>query len=118
MARIMIADDNAGIRSLLQVLIQQDGHQVVAASKNGLEALCDYFEFTPDLAVLDNHMPGITGLDVARHIQKKESTAKIILYTATPKDIEQMTEMVGLKVISKEFSLERLIDEINHSLSK
>lgn len=63
MARILIADDSAAIRLLVKRHLQADGHDVVEAA-DGPAALDVGREGNLDLAILDQLMPGVKGIDV------------------------------------------------------
>jgi CheY-like chemotaxis protein len=65
MARILIADDALPMRLLLCSVLQRDGHDVLAAV-DGDAALDMLRREQPDVAILDLHMPGLSGLDVCR----------------------------------------------------
>lgn len=116
MARIMIADDNNGVSSLFKRIIDHSGHQVIAVSENGLDALRDYYLYDPDLVILDYQMPGMNGLDIAFEILKRDSTEKIIMCTIMPEEIEHKAKMLNIPVISKAITPEHLIDAINCTL--
>lgn len=63
MARILVADDSASIRLLVKRHLQADGHEVVEAP-DGPTALDAGREGSIDLAILDQLMPGLKGIDV------------------------------------------------------
>lgn len=63
MARILVADDSASIRLLVKRHLQSDGHEVVEAV-DGPTALAAGRDEDVDLAILDQLMPGLKGIDV------------------------------------------------------
>ena len=65
MARILIADDALPMRLLLRSLLGRAGHEVLEAGA-GDTALNVLRQEQPDIAILDLHMPGLSGLDVCR----------------------------------------------------
>lgn len=68
MHRILVADDDAGIRSLLRDFLEDEGYEIAEAA-NGVEvltALKDRSEASPDLVLMDVRMPDKSGLDVLR----------------------------------------------------
>lgn len=73
---ILIADDNAMIRSLLVRLVEREGYQIVEAA-NGTEALALVHQVQPDLVLLDVTMPDIDGYAVCRRIKQDDHTALI-----------------------------------------
>ena len=78
--RILIADDEANIRRILETRLALQGHEVVAA-KDGAEALEIFRGFEPDLVVLDVMMPELDGFAVVERI-RAQSEVPIILLTA------------------------------------
>lgn len=68
-ARILIADDDPGVLSLLDSLFRRSGYSDVRTTADGGEvaALCS--SFSPDLLVLDMHMPPYDGLDILEEIR-------------------------------------------------
>jgi DNA-binding LytR/AlgR family response regulator len=81
MTRALIADDEAPLATYLrdQLLRLWPGLEVVAVSRNGLEAARQIAELQPDVAFLDIQMPGLTGLEVAAGI---EGATRVVFVTA------------------------------------
>ena len=65
MARILIAEDDEDLRLLLRLVVQRAGHEVEGVG-DGVAALRAITRGGYDLVVLDNMMPGMTGLEVLR----------------------------------------------------
>lgn len=82
--RALIVDDDEDMRFLLRVLIESanEGLAVAAEARNGDEALDQWREHRPDVVVLDNRMPGRTGLEVAAEILGEAPEQSIILFSA------------------------------------
>jgi response regulator NasT len=78
--RILIADDESIIRMGLRSMLQEMGHEVVAAM-NGREALEMARAQPPDLAILDIEMPFTNGLQAARTLARTQPLP-ILLLTA------------------------------------
>lgn len=68
-ATILVADDDEGHRTLVDMLLTLDGHDVVAV-EDGREALDYLKENTPDLAILDVHMPHVDGIGVCERMRR------------------------------------------------
>lgn len=79
--RVLIADDDPDILSLLRLLLERAGYAVVAAG-DGLEALQLAAEHAPDLCVLDISMPGADGYTVCRELQARPDAPPVIFLTA------------------------------------
>ena len=78
--KILIADDEANIRRILETRLAMQGHQL-ATAENGLEALEQFRRFDPDLVILDVMMPELDGFAVTERI-RAQSDVPIILLTA------------------------------------
>jgi DNA-binding NarL/FixJ family response regulator len=80
--RILIADDYADLREMLNALLQTHrGWQVCGEASNGLEAVQKAAELKPDLIILDVSMPEIDGLQAARQISATLPEIRILIYT-------------------------------------
>lgn len=83
MINVMIVDDERHACSRLADLVEEvPGCKVIACSHNGLEAVrkADILEI--DLVLMDIHMPGMDGIEVARHMNKCKQPPQIIFTTA------------------------------------
>ncbi len=77
--RILLAEDNQSIATLLCTILEQEGHTVIVAD-NGLEALQQALMHRPDVAVLDGSMPVLDGWEVCRRI-KAQIALPILMLT-------------------------------------
>lgn len=81
--RVLIVDDEDLARDrILRILSEFEDHQVVGQATNGHEALQKIDELTPDIVLLDIRMPGMDGLEVARHLVGMDEPPAIIFTTA------------------------------------
>jgi two-component system, OmpR family, response regulator MtrA len=83
MARILVADDDVDVRTLVVLKLESAGHQVVSVG-DGAQAVRTCVELQPDLVVLDMMMPAMTGLEACAAIRAEPAVARtpIILLTA------------------------------------
>lgn len=91
-ARILVADDDEGVTSVVERALRREGY-VVATAPDGDEALRAMRDWHPDLLVLDIVMPGLDGLAVCRQARAERPDLGIVLLTA--KD-GAMDQVVGL----------------------
>lgn len=120
MARILVADDEAHIRRVLEARLQMDGHEVILTA-DGREAWERFQEEQPDLVILDVNMPEMTGLEVASlirgHQDERLSRVPILVLTARGQESD---EEAGYKAgadlfLTKPFSpreLSQLVQEL------
>lgn len=82
--RALIVDDDEDMRFLLRVLIEaaNEGLVIAGEARSGDEALVKWREHRPDVIVLDNRMPGRSGLEVAEEILAERPDQSIILFSA------------------------------------
>jgi two-component system response regulator AtoC len=79
--RILVADDEEGVRELFKVIAEDEGYQVYLA-KDGLQAVQMAKTYLPDVIVLDIRMPELDGLEVFERIQENMIDAPVIFITA------------------------------------
>ncbi len=89
---VMVADDDALLRSLVAFKLQARGFRVTMAG-DGDEALRFIGEERPDLVVLDAMMPGADGFEVLRQIKDDAATAAIPVVMLTAR--KQESDIVG-----------------------
>src|SRR4249920_685427 len=118
MTKILIIDDEQGIRDLLDTLLRRKGYDVVVA-ENGREGLKVFRRERPDVVVLDLMMPGMDGLTVLQELRTLDPTKPVIILTGagTP-EAEQQARALGVtEFVEKEFSLHRLGDSLKRLLN-
>lgn len=90
MRRLLIADDESGIRSLVRMTLERDSYQIIEAS-DGEEAIALAREFHPEVVLLDVMMPGLSGFDVCRALKGDPTTAEatVVLLTAKAQESDR-----------------------------
>jgi CheY-like chemotaxis protein len=83
--RILVVDDDPGVRFLLRLLFESVGYEVSEA-QHGVAALIRVKEALPDLVVTDIMMPIMDGSQLIKHLKSDERTAAlpIVAITGTP----------------------------------
>jgi CheY-like chemotaxis protein len=114
----LIVDDEDDIRALIRVVLS-DGtgvFEVVGEAANGLDAVERWREQKPDVVLLDQRMPGLTGLEVAEEILREEPQQTILLFSAFLTDTmrERAAELGIAACVAKEdvFSVPDVIRSI------
>ena len=113
MKRILIVDDQNGIRLLLQEVFRREGHEPVLA-KNGFEALEKFREETPDCVLLDMKMPGMDGIEVLREIKAASLGTPVLMMTAygEQEQIDAAKELGASGYFTKPFDIHELKDAV------
>lgn len=86
MARILVTDDAAFMRTMLRDTLTGAGHEVVAEAGNGRDAVRLYGELQPDLVTLDVTMPEMDGREALVAILAAHPGAKVIMCSAVGQD--------------------------------
>ncbi len=116
--RVVVADDEENIRTLVGSYLRAEGYDVVAA-ENGAEAVDLVRRRQPDLVVLDVLMPGIDGIEALRQI-RTFSDVYVIMLTARA---EETDKLIGLSVgaddyLTKPFSPRELVARVKAVLRR
>ncbi|MFC1708437.1 response regulator [Candidatus Omnitrophota bacterium] len=117
---ILVVDDDPDVIDIIKISLEDKGFSLVTAS-NGMEALEKLEIFIPNLIVLDIHMPKMNGYELIKRL-KKESKFKsipIIVLTGTyisKKDINHGLTLGATKYLTKPFTIDALVKEIEESL--
>lgn len=107
--RVVIADDEPLARERLRALLGElRGIEIVADAADGLEALHACAEHHPDLVLLDISMPGIDGLETARHLAAFEPRPAVVFCTAFDAHALSAFEAEAIDYLVKPVRAERL----------
>ena len=112
---VLIADDNAFVRTALFELFEREPDlHVCAVVENGREAIEEACRLRPDLIVLDVAMPVMNGLEAARVLRRRMPNVPLIMYSANPNEVsEQSVRSIGVSgLISKSEKVTVLIDTV------
>jgi two-component system, response regulator, stage 0 sporulation protein F len=117
MSKVLIVDDQYGIRVLLQEVLDKEGYTIFQAP-NGQTALEIVRKEKPDLVLLDMKIPGMDGLEILRHIRSIEPDTKVIMMTAYGELdlIKEASTLGALTHFTKPFDIDELRDCVNHYL--
>jgi two-component system response regulator (stage 0 sporulation protein F) len=107
--KILIVDDQPGVRYLLDILIREAGHRVYTA-RNGLEAVEAAKSSYPDLIFMDVRMPLMGGLEALSKIKTMMPKTKVIIMTAygSEETVTRAMEGGALCCIAKPFDVEKI----------
>ena len=80
--RVLIADDASFMRQMIREIIEEEGYEVVGEATNGLEAVAQYEELSPDVVTMDIVMPKCSGIDAVKDIMKDHPSARVVMCSA------------------------------------
>jgi len=115
--KLLIVDDQNGIRILLMEVFSSEGYETYQAS-NGKLALEIVRNVSPDLVLLDMKIPGMDGLDILKHIKSIDASIKVIMMTAYGEldMIKEATDLGAIMHFTKPFDIDELRQAVNQHL--
>ena len=110
--RVLLADDHPTLRLGMRVLLDRAPDvEVVGEAKDGEEALALIEELRPDVAVLDCKLPGLSGPEVAREIQRRGLPVRVLALSSYDDDryVRGMLEAGAVGYLLKEEAPETVV---------
>lgn len=117
--RVVIAEDEAIIRLDLKETLLEEGYDVVGEAGRGDVALDLIRSSRPDLAILDVKMPGMDGLEVARHVADERICGVLVLTAFSQREvIEQARDAGALAYLVKPYQKSDLVPAIEVAIGR
>ncbi|QOV10361.1 response regulator [Viridibacillus arvi] len=115
--KILIVDDQQGIRLLLNEVFKKEGYETYLAA-NGLEALQYIDKIMMDCVLLDMKIPGMDGIEILKRINKQLPDLPVLMMTAYGElDLIKEAEALGAKhYFTKPFDIYEVRDVVNKIL--
>jgi DNA-binding response OmpR family regulator len=117
MKRILVVDDEEGIRQLYQEDLEEEGYEVELAER-GEEALDKINRSKPDVVILDLRMPGMGGLEVLERIREQDKELPVVICTAYGEYKSDLTTWASDAYVVKRADLTELKGVIKGFLDK
>lgn len=118
--RILIVDDHALFRRGLTALLSQDRRfSIVGEAENAEAALQAAEKLQPDLVLLDNHMPGLTGIAAIGGLKKTAPQCQVLMLTVSekPDDLAAAIKAGASGYLLKTINTEDLADSVEKIVS-
>ncbi|WP_396214383.1 sigma-54-dependent transcriptional regulator [Gemmatimonas sp.] len=108
--RILVIDDEPGIRQALGQLLEYEGFEVKTAS-GGAEGITLYDSFRPQLVFLDVKMAGLDGLEVLKRLRQADPTATVVMISghATIQTAVEATQLGAYDILEKPLDTDRVL---------
>jgi YesN/AraC family two-component response regulator len=118
--RILIVDDEEGVRDSLRRYLDRNIECVIREASNGRDALDEVNKEPYDLILLDVKMPGISGIDVLKQIQESSREVEVLVITAyDSQQVAQEALALGASdYIVKPSTIEVIFDKISEILQR
>jgi len=114
--RILVADDDAGIRDIISIILEKAGY-IIDLKESGDDLLNNNFT-VPHLFLIDKQLSGCSGIDVCKHLKNKNETKHlpVIMISASP-DIGLLSREAGADAyIEKPFEINYLLKMVSFYL--
>jgi PAS domain S-box-containing protein len=117
-SKIMIVDGQPMMRYAIRLIAEASGHQVIAETDSGVDAVHLARLHTPDLLIIELAVPRLGGLEVIHRIKMQSKMVKILVFTAQDSDYFAIRcrEASATGFLSKNESLDALKDAIQATL--
>jgi two-component system nitrogen regulation response regulator NtrX len=117
MSRILIVDDEAGVRASLGAVLRDEGYTVDTA-ESGEACLEQVVEQPPDVILLDIWLPGIDGLATLERLRERRTEAAVIMISghASVEAAVRATKLGAFDFIEKPLSIEKTVLAVRNAL--
>ena len=107
--RILIVDDETLARDRLARMLSEEAHEVVGEAANGNQAIRRCDDLKPDLILLDIRMPGMDGLETARHLLEFDQPPAVVFCTAYEEHAIQAFDLQAVGYLLKPVRRDKLL---------
>lgn len=117
--RVLVVDDDEGVRDYLGAVLERRGYQVRSAA-TGEEAIAQALEAPPDLVTLDVILPGIDGLEALRRLKQALPSVPVIMLSghAPARAGDEALRLGAESFLRKPFEPEELERAVKRALSR
>ena len=116
--RILVVDDEPGIRSALGQLLEYEGYDVRTAA-NVVDGIAEYDRFKPHLVFMDVKMAGIDGIEALKQLRQKDPGATVVMISghATIQTAVEATQLGAYDILEKPLDTDRILVLLRNALS-
>ena len=115
--RVLIVDDEAGIRAALAQLLEYEGYEVRAVA-SGKEGIAAYESWHPQLTFLDVKMAGIDGLETLKRLRAADPAAVVVMISghASIQDAVEATHLGAYDILEKPLDTDRILVTLRNAI--
>jgi two-component system nitrogen regulation response regulator NtrX len=116
--RILVIDDEQGIRAALGQLLEYEGYEVRTVA-NANEGIAEYQKWRPHLVFLDVKMAGIDGMEALKKIRELDPNATVVMISghATIRTAVEATQAGAYEILEKPLDTDRILVMLRNALS-
>jgi len=117
--RILIVDDESGVRAALAQLLEFEGYEVRSAA-SGAEGLATYEKFRPQLVFLDVKMAGMDGLETLKKLREFDPSAIVVMISghATIQNAVEATQLGAYDILEKPLDTDRILVTLRNAIGR
>ena len=115
--RVLVVDDEADIRGTITALLRYNGYEVDSVA-NGNDAVQEVEREVPDLVLLDQMLPDMSGIDVAQRLRAEHPMLPIVFVSGHAEPDELRLAVPGVRLLRKPFQSDELYSEVRRSLDQ
>ncbi len=116
--RILVIDDEQGIRAALGQLLEFEGYEVHTLA-NAADGIAEYQKWRPHLVFLDVKMAGMDGMEALRKLRELDPTATVVMISghATIRTAVEATQAGAYEILEKPLDTDRILVMLRNALS-
>jgi two-component system, NtrC family, nitrogen regulation response regulator NtrX len=116
--RILVVDDEQGIRAALGQLLEYEGYEVRSLS-NAVDGIAEYQKWKPDLVFMDVKMGGMDGLEALKRIRELDPSALVVMISghATIRTAVEATQLGAYEILEKPLDTDRILVMLRNALA-
>src|SRR6185437_8246256 len=117
--RLLVVDDEKGIRAALTQLLEYEGYEVRAAA-SGAEGVTVYEQWKPHLVFLDVKMAGMDGLETLKRIRERDPAAVVVMISghATIQNAVEATQLGAYDILEKPLDTDRILVTLRNATGR